>query len=486
MSRNSLIPVSESALTEVLIKLKDDVDWGKNNEKLFMRSGNQNLLSGGFNINYLPPINSRFDFDDMNCYYYVSFDPNDPAFHGNTKYYSVNNLRGLSYVSSWKDGRMVPPSTLDLVITVGKGDKVRHLEVYLKALPSGGLQNGTRGATSITTNRFSLSSKNKQQAPNLHSNYNPTSLQSDVSVVFYDLPDSTPLKLDIGQGGTITGCGKVECSSASLDPNSFKSFQPHKDVPELTVSSLTGGINFEPIYFSSGTYELLGDRLKYTDDLTGQSIFYVNGQEIISGVEFKNNNIEISKNIMVEYDGGHLCGTGNLSIIGPTLKLKKGITLYAPGDGSRDPNTGAYLSGNIIVSSPLNKVVTGHGNICSMGTIDFSGRRVDAGIINEDNIALYAQGDISLNTTESSDFSGLIYTNGDFKCNIDGGKGNLHVKGTIIAAGKNPDKDPQGALWDPGFIDITAREIDIDFDDTVLGSMAGSLSKFTILCWYEF
>jgi hypothetical protein len=69
-------PLSDSALTEAIILLEDNIDWGKNKEKLFMKSKDQDLKIAGFNTKYLPEPNSRLIFENQGAFY-VSFDPND-------------------------------------------------------------------------------------------------------------------------------------------------------------------------------------------------------------------------------------------------------------------------------------------------------------------------------------------------------------------------------------------------------------------------
>ncbi|MEQ8172928.1 MAG: hypothetical protein ABRQ38_28855, partial [Candidatus Eremiobacterota bacterium] len=148
-------------------------------------------------------------------------------------------------------------------------------------------------------------------------------------------------------------------------------------------------------------------------------------------------------------------------------------------------------------------VVSGNGNIYSMGSINLEGATVESG--NTDNIALYSQGDITLNTTEGSDFRGLVYTTGNFhsnnvdpapifKCDLNfkditlgqsSQCGNLTINGALIVAGQDPDNDPNGVY--PGLIDIKANELTINYDDSIPGlSTIVGTDGYRILCWYDF
>jgi len=130
ISKNSIISVADSAITEVILKLNDNIHWGEHNEQLFMRSGFQDFTYGGLDPVNLPLPNSKFTFEDIGCYYYVSFNKNDSVFKKKDKYYSVNNLSSSSGGTNWH-GKYIPPNTADIVIIAGKDDKVRHVEFLI-------------------------------------------------------------------------------------------------------------------------------------------------------------------------------------------------------------------------------------------------------------------------------------------------------------------------------------------------------------------
>ncbi len=73
MKKSSLIVISDSALTEALILLTNDPLWGKNNEKLLIKTGEPDMKIAGFNPLALPLANSEFDFENnntgKNCFY---------------------------------------------------------------------------------------------------------------------------------------------------------------------------------------------------------------------------------------------------------------------------------------------------------------------------------------------------------------------------------------------------------------------------------
>lgn len=468
ISRNSILPMADSAISEVVIKLTDDNNWGKNKERLLMRSGNQNMRAGNIDPLNLPSVNSNFTFDEINGYYFVTFDSDDSAFKTGEKFFSVNNLSGDASVPNWR-GEPVPPHTADIVITVARDNTVRHVEVLLTGIPvsQSGMTSGARGNVSIKTNRFTLSSVNEGGAsPNFHSNYNP-SPSREISMGIYNMSGNAVPIMDIEDGACFSACDTISCIKS--EPDMFKEMQSPQNIPVIPVSTLVNNITFETETLPSGTYEqksvtklLSGIRLEYTSDITGTTRTYSSGDTIVPGVTFEDGKINITKNIKIAYDSEHTNGTGNLTIKEAELVIANGSSLYAPGESYYEPNTGAYNSGNISVSnwhtlfyifSTALPVVSGNGNIYSMGSINLEGATVESG--NTDNIALYSQGDITLNTTEGSDFRGLVYTTGNFhsnnidpapifKCDLNfkditlgqsSQCGNLTINGALIVAG---------------------------------------------------
>ena len=143
LNKNMINPLSDSALTEAIILLEDNIEWGKNKEKLFMKSKDQDLKIAGFNTKYLPEPNSRLIFENQGAFY-VSFDPNDSVW-GDEKYYSVNNLGGSSSVPGYRPDMEVPPHSALIVITAASDDEVRHVDVIVTAIPDGIVQSGSEG-----------------------------------------------------------------------------------------------------------------------------------------------------------------------------------------------------------------------------------------------------------------------------------------------------------------------------------------------------
>ena len=230
IARDSLLPVSDSALTEILILFTNDSMYGKNNEKLFMKSGDVDMSIGGLDPLYLPESNSPFEFDEDVLGYYISFDPNDPAFTG-AKFFSVNNLDGDTSVASWRPGIEVPPHTADVVITVAGDDVVKHVEVYIMAYPEGGLQSGSRGTTSVTANRFIL--KGKYDPPVFHSNFDESSALDEVSMGFYSPSFPGMAIMEVEAGATISACDKIQVNGDIVDPNEPNS--PYKAGQDLLI-----------------------------------------------------------------------------------------------------------------------------------------------------------------------------------------------------------------------------------------------------------
>jgi len=512
MKKSSLIVISDSALTEALILLTNDPLWGKNNEKLFMKTEEPDMKIAGFNPLALPLANSEFDFEN-NSAYYISFDPNDPAFETN-KCFSVNNLDRDTPAQSWRPGIEVPPRTADIVITVLEDGNVHHVEVFIMSSPDGGLQNGSRGTMIIDSNAFLLSGK--YEPPALHSNYDDASTPNEVSVLFKNMLYTD---IHIQKDGKISACDQIKVGSDFVDPNSdiFKVEEAPLDIPYISVSTLVSDITFETQKLPSGTYipEWTGTTflLRHTSDITGDITDYNSGEEIVPGLRFDAIPqpggwvfpvVNISKNIEVAYDPNQENGTGNISIR-TNINFEDGVNFYAPGTGEADPNTGEYNSGNIEIKPQMEGVIckiTGRGNIYSMGTTGISMTAVEAGNITSE-VALYSEGDLTLEYGAAAgkiEIQGLIYTNGDFTCRpplstMAPPTTPLRIEGALIAAGKDPDDDPGG--FDPGNIDIKAGEVSINFDDTVLttlnkysffsgGGGGGPTGRFRFVCWYEF
>jgi len=508
MVKNSIFPLSDSAITEVLIHLENDPHWGENNEFLFMLCGDQDVKCAGLEPSLLT-LNSELVFDKGS--FYISFNPSDPAFKGE-KYFSVNNLHGETTVPGWRPDQNVPPHTADIVITVAKDDTVRHVEVLLTTSPHEGfMKNGSRGKTSIETKKFLLASRDKKDSPCIHSNYDPSLMDENSMEIISLTGDPSDLKVDIRQEGTISSTDELLCEDASLDPSVILTNQSTMEIPELPISTLINGITFEPSPIPSGTYEVIdnpsgpGKVLRYTSDIDGSITDYPPNKSdpathiVPDAVRYKRSDgidyIHISKDAMIEYDPNHIDGTGNLTIKGAKLYFVNKTSLYAPGDGTRDfSQDGApydYGNVNIYNFTTNDTVVSGEGNIYAMGGIHLEGKQIKSGFQGEkeDDIALYSDGDIDIFTKDYTIFKGLIYTYGDFRAEV--GNPNrdvLKIQGALIAAGKDPDTDPDGALYDPGLIDITASKVQIYLDDTVLGSLTlrGSEYGFKILSWYEF
>jgi len=523
MTRASLIVISDSALTEVLILLSDDPLWGKNNEKLFMKTGNPDMKIAGFNPFALPAANSRFDFED-NTAYYISFDPNDPAF-GTNRCFSVNNLDGDTPVPGWRPGIDVPAHTADIVVTVMEDGVVRHAEAFVMKNLSGNFQNGSRGRAIISANYFTLDSK--YEPTSFHANYDDTSALGENSMEFFGLgmfsylPGMTipnpmtkpglvkdPPHINILQDSIISACSDISINENPADPNSdiYQTGLEPKDIPAISISTIISDITFEPEPLPSGTYTIKDDGsgtcyLEYTSDISGDIKNYYAGDEIVPGVKYLNEPqnagwLDISKNIQVAYDQNNETGTGNLTAK-CKITLQDGTNLYAPGDGITDTD-GNYSSGNVDLC-----YIEGKGNLYTMGTIYITGIGGEIGDDTniETGVALYSEGDITI-IHSGLTLNGLVYTRGDFifigyhgpapSMPIIRSITSLSINGAIIVAGKDPNEDPGG--FDPGNIIIGGvRDVNITFDDTVLevinkysgsGGGGGSIRTYRVVCWY--
>jgi len=130
VERSSVMCVAETAINEVILKMKDsDNNWGKANERLFMSCGGQDISVAGLDSGVSGASPAGFSFKGKACYY-VTFDPNDGGFlPSKTTYYSVNNLDNDDPVSGCRG--MVPPHSADIIATVAVGSTVRHVEVIV-------------------------------------------------------------------------------------------------------------------------------------------------------------------------------------------------------------------------------------------------------------------------------------------------------------------------------------------------------------------
>ena len=487
LNKNMINPLSDSALTEAIILLEDNIEWGKNKEKLFMKSENQDLKIAGFNSKYLPEPDSQFIFENQGAFY-VSFDPNDPVW-GDKKYYSVNNLGGSSSVPGYRHDMEVPPNSALIVITAASDDEVRHVEVIVTAIPNGIVQSGSRGAITITTNKLGIETIGGPF--NLHSN------ARDVSVKIIDLPDNKNLIFDIKNECKVTANAQI--SSPVNDPNHFKSNSGTKDIPLLDISELVANETFEPGEIPSGTYIRDGNLLNYYKDGNvppnkPDRVIY-KGDEIVAGLKFDGKNLLMDRALKVAYDIEHLPGkTGNVAFNGIELKADNS-TLYAPGNKERDftKDGGPYHYGNVILKNSDDDAIKGKGNIYAEGTIELEGNKISSKALkftrNSDRISLYSSGDIRMNMIDGdARFEGLIYTMGDFYCTVPKDK-KIELTGAILVAGKDPSEDPKGALFDPGIMSLEGNEVKFKFDETFLSPLPsvnkGGTYGFKIIYWYK-
>jgi len=335
MVKNSIFPLSDSAITEVIIHLEDDSHWGETDEFLFMLCGDQDVRFAGLDPALMTP-NSELIFDKGA--YYISFNPADPAFTGE-KYFSVNNLAGEASVPSWRPDQNVTPHTADIVITVVKDDTVRHVEVLLTMSPHEGfMKNGSRGKTSIKTKKFILANSDKKDSPNIHSNYDPSLLDENSMEIISITGHPDDLKVNIKQEGTISSTDEILCEDASLKPDAILTNQSSMEVPDLPISTLISGITFESSPMPSGTYKVIdnpsgpGKLLRHTAE-DGSVTDYPpnkidpNAHIVPDAVKYKIvdgiDSIEISKDVMIEYDPNHTgaTGTGNIIIEGAKLRF---------------------------------------------------------------------------------------------------------------------------------------------------------------------
>ena len=434
VERSSVMCVAETAINEAILKIKDSgsYTWGEHKEKLYMCTGGQDIKIAGLDPSGVGSPSSGLSFQGKACYY-ITFDKNDGGFaSGSTKYYSVNNLNGDSAVTGCRG--TVPPHSASIIATVAVGSTVRHVEVIIQNAPGWKMQNGSRGKVFIDTNLFELESVSGE-SPNFHSNYNDSG--TDDSIVFTDMADSLgkTFKTDLSKGATVSGVGLIN-SPGTLDPNEFIENAGTKNVPVLPVSDLISGISFVST-IPSGTYKVNGTSLEYFADgkdplVDSPDATYSDNTTFATGVKFKDKKLEISENIQIAFDplAPTAGSSGNLFIDGAGLKFSTDASIYAPGDGTReypttsvaDPTIEApYMYGNVeVIDSPSStkKVVEGKGCVYALGEIYIDGYEINAGQTSED-IALCAQGDISLITKDDTLFRGLVYTEGDFFCRVE-------------------------------------------------------------------
>lgn len=106
----------------------------------------------------------------------------------------------------------------------------------------------------------------------------------------------------------------------------------------------------------------------------------------------------------------------------------------------------------------------------------------------EDKMSKLAQTADKIHYTDQ-DITGIIYTWGNFNCNI-GNKNTLSVTGTIIAFGADPDnssaaagtrkdKDDQGNVRN-GNINITAKRVDLTFDSSAYNGIMGVTGGYVV------
>ncbi len=504
VEKSTIVPLAEAAVNEALIRIRLKPSWGTGNEKLLMRFNNQRVDIANIVESKLPVdagSQSNLSYGNKG-FYYISFDPNDGAFNGK-KYISVNNLDPIhnppSSTVGWR-GKNIPNGTASIVVTAAVGNTVKHIEVLVKKTLGAKNTTGSRGyALFEDINTFSLSSLNGK--PSFHSN-------DKITI------DTSSKNCIIENGGTVSATGNIKVNGKN-QTNSPYYTGVTKEIPDVDPNELISNINFSTSKIPSGTYVVSGDTLYYSnvDDANPSSVISsptssfakntnVNG---ISGLVFNGSTIQLKDNFQVDYDANNpVAGkTGNITICNATLDMDvvigkgkgavvEGYTLYAPGNGTRDYTDanaviGApYLYGNMkVINDGTKDVIIGRGNFYARGVVSLKGKTISAGYSPE-QVALISDGDISLNTTESSSFNGLVYTKGDFQASITGKNGALNIQGALIAAGKDTDD----AIYDPGKLRVyNADTVNIVFDDSILSMFSyggGSGSGFIIASWHEF
>jgi len=541
MEKSALVPVAEAAINETILRILDNPKWGTNKKEAFvMISGDQDTSIAGLkHSSFFNNIEkAEFSIEEKGCYY-ITFNPNDTNFVGKP-YYSVNNLESTSAADGWRGPGTVPPNTADIVVTVAVGRSVKHVEVILKRVPTGGITNGSRGKTFIYSSIFTFDTKNDK--PVIHANFEnsddpismklagtATSRRWDVDLTDDMLTGDETWKFVTGKTMLVKGSGTFSAVKNISKPSDgfqtvkynkkkkkdevvklassdiLKENQDPKDIPVVDVITLHDSINFSGDKLPSGEYKFeiinnvpkinrYDDKGNFVKELisgttSGDGTAIVPGVKIKVSSSGKKHNktyyatFNISGNVEVAFDPNDPTTTGetgNLKITDMPLRFdsKQPYTLFAPGNVV--VNSGSSWSAEAIVS--------GKGNVYSMGTIDFEGRNIDVGV-STDSVALYAGEDINIRTEAETKFRGLIYALGNCNFTLDTSTGygspeaSLSIEGAIIAAGYN---DPDG---NGGNLIINADRTTLTYDSTVLGQLkasGGGTSGFTFLSWHEF
>ncbi len=564
VERACVVPLTESAVNEARIMLVNNPSWGKANETLFMCSGGQDITRARLEPGQAPTTsNNNFSFGEKGCYY-ITFNKNDSKFfYGSPVYYSVNNLQSKTPADNWRGAGKVPPYTASIVVTAAVGNTVKHLEVILRAKPeTAGFENGSRGSMKLTTSSLAFRKTGTSSAPNIHSNF--ASATNSVTIV-NPLSASQSFNLDNPIGATVSGNKGIDTPSKISNPYKASWLNPgagEKDVPDFDPNNMLSKITFEPNAIPSGTYKVNSttglldywhDGLNKTKDLPTKS--YSAG-EIVPGLDFKYDTetittkyrdwwgrwqtrittyqvpkLLISKDLQVAYDSYNPTApgtTGNLQIEEVSLNFTVADkTLYLPGDSAETADaSGNYQHGNLTVTSWgstdeasgddfSQDLISGEGNICTMGGMNLFGARIYAGSGSETK-AFYARGDVEMQTIDQVKINALVYTNGSFnatvgfsdddvtseecaKCHDDGTvlKGHctrgktrtdknsdlnrtLEIDGAIIVAG-DPN-DPNSGTMNIKAID----QFNLTFNDNVLKNLASSTGYTRIISWHEF
>jgi len=514
MKRSSLIPISDSAITEVFILIANDMNYGKNKEKLLMLSGKQNFNVSGISPTYLPKKNSEFDFEG-DIGYYISFDPDDSAFTGK-KYFSVNNLTNSAPVPSWKEGVDVPPYTVDIVITVVDDHEVKHVETMAVTVPDTNvLSNGSEYNTKFLTDNLTLN--NLSYLPlKFHANYDEmkstvyvpyvgppfpgmpsTSYigNNNISMEINSLSGSEPV-INMEPSVSLSASNQIKVNGVDPnDTNKFKSNIPQQETPHVSISNMVSDINFEPVEWPRGRYVITEiGKLRYYEEV-GTSDYvaeYNDGEEIIPGVIYTSSPpcITVSKNIkVVKWEDANIhCKM--LSIEGAGLRIENGANLYL--DGKYDFNAGGCsessygLNIGTGTSSGTFKdysYISGKGNIYSNQTIQIFCNGEEAV---DCNISMYTETNLRLySKTSETVLSGLLYSN-EGRINIIADN-NLIINGALIAGGGSLAASGGGSYV--GTVTITADNTTVNFDDKVYGKLCASGNfpiNFRSISWYEF
>ena len=513
--------------------------------------------------------NNNFSFGEKGCYY-ITFNKTDPKFSsGSTVYYSVNNLQSDAPADNWRGAGKVPGHTASIVVTAAVGNTVKHLEVILRAKPTlSGVENGSRGSMNLITSSIAFKKTGTSNAPNMHSNFN---IASTSVTLTNPLAASQNFKLDNSVGATISGYKGIDNPSAvynlsnkKVDASSWlKPEQGKKEVPEFDPNTMISKITFEPNAVPSGIYKVNSsgqldywlDGLDKTADTPTAT--YATGAEIVPGLNFKCETesittkywmygrwqtrtityqvpkLLISKDLQVAYDSYNPTApgtTGNLQIEEASLDfVTSDKTLYLPGNSAETPDaSGNYQHGNLTITSWgstdtasgddfSQDLISGEGNICTMGGMHLFGARIYAGSGSETK-AFYARGDVELKTIDQVKLNALVYTNGNFnatvgfsdddvtsaecaKCHADGAdlKGHctrgktrtdknsdlnrtLEVDGAIIVAGDPNSTDPNSGTMNIKAID----QFNLTFNDNVLKNITSTTGYTRIISWHEF